>query len=220
MADGWAGILILIHLAMQHGGFFTRLDHKPWLGSALPVLHSLAYWVDAIGDYIGLGDAVGSLAAVTMAGCLLGSILRHDSGIPDHPGRIGWAWTFASGLFLAGLVTDTFEGINKIAATPTWCLWCAALACVLWIVLYRVIDVAGFCSWSIIVRPAGANPLIAYFLHPIVVGLVSLAGWEHSLLAYKGSHEPWVVIAGSLGMAFFVCAFTGLLARLGFRVHL
>ncbi len=88
---GGLGILILIHLAMQHGGFFTRLDHKPWLGSALPVLHSLAYWVDAIGDYIGLGDAVGSLAAVTMAGCLLGSILRPDSGIPDHhwPDRLG-----------------------------------------------------------------------------------------------------------------------------------
>ena len=37
--------------------------------------------------------------------------------------------TFAVGLFLAGLVTDTFEGINKIGATPTWCFWCAALAC-------------------------------------------------------------------------------------------
>ena len=43
------------------------------------------------------------------------------------------ALTFASGLFLAGLVTDTFEGINKIGATPTWCFWSAAFACVLWI---------------------------------------------------------------------------------------
>ena len=217
---GGLAILILLHLAVQHGGLFARLDHKPWLGAALPVLRSVARGVDAIGGYIGLGNAVGSLAAITMAGCLLGSILRRDSDIPDHRGRVRWALTFVVGQFLAGLMTDTFEGINKIAATPTWCLWCAALACALWIVLYQVMDVAGFRAWSIVVRPAGANPLIAYFLHSIVIGLVSLGGFCDRLLAYKSSHEPWVVIAGSLGMAFFVCAGTGIIARLGLRMHL
>ena len=125
---GGLAILILLHLAVRHGGIFARLDRKPWLGPALPVLRSVASGVDAVGRYIGLGDAVGSLAAITMAGCLLGSILRRDSDIPDHRGRVRWALTFVVGLFLAGLMTDTFEGINKIAATPTWCLWCAALA--------------------------------------------------------------------------------------------
>lgn len=155
-----------------------------------------------------------------MAGCLLGSILRRDSDIPDHRGRIRWALTFVVGLLLGGLMTDTFEGINKIAATPTWCLWSSALACGLWILLYVVMDVAGFRAWSIVVRPAGANPLVAYFLHPIVIGLVSLSGFWNTLLGYKGSHEPWVVVAGSLGMALLVCAGTGLLARLGLRMHL
>jgi predicted acyltransferase len=217
---GGLAILILLHLAVRNGGLFARLDHKPWIGAALPVLTSLGRGVDAIGEYIGLGDAVGSLAAITMAGCLLGSILRRDSDIADHHGRVRWALTFVVGLFLAGLVTDTFEGINKIAATPTWCLWCAALACALWIMLYQVMDMAGFRAWSIVVRPAGANPLIAYFLHPIVIGLVSLAGLSDNMLAYKESHEPWLVVAGSLGMAVFVCAFTGVIARLGLRMHL
>jgi predicted acyltransferase len=217
---GCLAILIVLHLAMRNGGLFERLDSKPWLGAALPVLKSVGRGVDAIGQYIGLGDAVGSLAAVTMAGCLLGTILRRDSDIPDHGGRVRWAWIFVAGLFLAGLTTDTFEGINKIAATPTWCLWCAALASSLWILLYQVMDVAGFRAWSIVVRPAGANPLIAYFLHPIAVGLISLSGLWGSLLAYKGSHEPWIVVAGSLGMALFICACTGVIARLGLRVHL
>jgi hypothetical protein len=52
-----------------------------------------------------------------------------------------------------------------------------------------------------------------------VIGLVSLGGFWDRLLAYKGSHEPWVVIAGSLGMAFFACAGTGVIARLGLRMH-
>ena len=90
----------------------------------------------------------------------------------------------------------------------------------MWILLYLAMDVAGYRAWSIVVRPAGANPLVAYFLHPIVLGLVSMAGLWGSLLKYKGSDDPWVVVLGSLGMAFFVCAATGLLARLGLRVRL
>ena len=75
-------------------------------------------------------------------------------------------------------------------------------------------------AWSIVVRPAGANPLVAYFLHPIVVGLVELTGASNVVLSYKESHDPLVVVGGSLVMAFFVCAATGLLARLGLRVRL
>ena len=88
------------------------------------------------------------------------------------------------------------------------------------ILLYLVMDVGGFRAWSIIVRPAGANPLIAYFLHPIVTELASLGGLSKTLLAYKGSHDASIVVAGSLAMALFVCAVTGLLARLGLRVRL
>jgi predicted acyltransferase len=195
-------------------------DHKPWLGAALPVIESLSKWIDATGGYVGLGDAVGSLTAITMAGCLLGTILGRDSDVTTPRARISWAATFLIGLLLAGLITDTFEGINKIAATPTWCLWCAALACGLWIMLYLLVDVAGWRAWSIIVRPAGANPLIAYFLHPIVIGLVSLTGAWNAVLGYTDSHDPSVVVGGSLAMALFVCAATGLLARLGLRVRL
>jgi hypothetical protein len=80
--------------------------------------------------------------------------------------------------------------------------------------------VGGFRAWSIIVRPAGANPLIAYFLHPIVTELASFTGLSKTLLAYKGSHDASVVVLGSLAMALFVCAITGLLARMGLQVRL
>jgi predicted acyltransferase len=217
---GALATLILLHLAMHSGGLFARLDTKPWLGAALPALHSLSSGIHTIGGYIRLGEAVGSLAAVTMAGCLLGTILRSDSDISEHGERLHWVLTFTAGLFLAGLVTDTFEGINKIAATPSWCLWSAALACALWIVLYLILDVAGRSAWSIVVGPAGANPLLAYFLHPIVIGLVSLSGSWDKLLSYKSAHDPWVVIGGSLGMALGICALAGLLGRLGLRMRL
>jgi predicted acyltransferase len=217
---GALATLVLVHLSVRSGGLLARLDTKPWLGAALPALHSLSSGIKWIGGYIGLGDAVGSLASITMAGCLLGTILRRDSDVSGHSDRLRWALTFMVGLFLAGLVADTFEGINKVAATPTWCLWSAALACALWIILYLLMDVAGRAAWSIVVRPAGANPLLAYFLHPIVIGLVSLSGYWHKLLNYKSAHDPWMVVGGSLGMALLICVGTGLLGRLGLRMRL
>lgn len=217
---GAMGVLILLHLAVRNGGLLARLDAKPWLGATLPAWHWLANVVRSVGGYIGLGDAVGSLAAIAVAGCLLGSILRRDSDVRGHRERLRWAWTFFVGLVVAGFVTDTFEGINKIAATPSWCLWSAALACGLWIVLYLVMDVAGKTGWSLVVRPAGANPLLAYFLHPIVIVLVSLSGHWNDWLGYKASPNPSIVVAGSLGMALFVCAATGVLGRLGLRLRL
>ncbi len=217
---GAMGILILVHLAVRNGGLLARLDTKPWLGATLPAWHWLANVIGAMGSYIGLGDAVGSLAAITVGGSLLGSILRRDSDVQGQTERLRWAWIFVVGLLIAGLVTDTFEGINKIAATPSWCLGSSALACGLWIGLYLVMDVAGRTAWSLVVRPAGANPLVAYFLHPIVIGLVSLSGHWNDCLGYKSSHDPWIVVLGSLAMALFVCTGTGILGQLGLRLRL
>ena len=216
---GAPAILMLLHLAMQRGGCSPGWN-KPWLGGAVQPLKVLAEGVKSIDRYVSLGDALGSLAAVTMAGCLLGTILRRDSDIVTHRDRLSWATTFTVGLLLAGLITDPFEGINKIAATPTWCFWSAALTCTTWMLLYRFIDMAGYRGWSILVRPAGANPRVAYFLHPIIVESLSLVGLGDIVLNYKSSSQEWLIIAGSVGMAVFVCAATGLLGRLGVRVRL
>ena len=208
---GAMGVLILLHLAMERGGLFEKVESKAWLEPVRPMIAWLQQVVEAIGSYVNFGEATGSLAAITMAGCLLGTILRRDSDVTTPRDRASWVGVFALGLFLAGLVTDTFEGINKNAATPTWCLWTATMAALLWLALYFVVDVHGWRGWTILVRPAGANPLIAYFLHPIVVEGVSAAGLWGTVLAYKNSPNAWVVVAGSLAMALFVCGLTGAL---------
>ena len=86
--------------------------------------------------------------------------------------------------------------------------------------LYQIVDVAGYQRWTIVVRPAGANPLLAYFLHPIIVELIVVAGLGGRLLAYQKTSNPSLVVAGSLGMALFVCVVTGVLGRLGLRTRL
>lgn len=218
---GALGCLILFYLSTTHpGGPFGRLDDKPCLAALRPALAWLERGFDGLNDYVDLGQCFGSLAAITMAGCLLGSILRRDSDVATPRDRVAWTLTLILGLTLAGAFADTFAGINKNAATPTWGLWSSALAAAVWLILYLVMDVAGRRRWSILVRPAGANPLVAFFLHPILLSLVSAAGLWEPLLSYKSSSAPAVVVAGSLAMALAVCGLTGMLARLGLRVKL
>ncbi len=218
---GALAILMLLHIALHRGDLFHRLDldHKPWLGSTATFLATLKDGVNELSRYVSLDDALGSLAAITMAGCVLGSILRRDSDVASPRGRATWALTFAAGLFVAGFMTDTLEGINKIGATPTWCFWCAALATVIWVLLYLVIDVAGFRAWAAVFRMAGANPLVAYFLHPIVIWLIAITKLGDKLLWYQGA-DPQTAILGSAAMALFVCLTAALLGRLGLRMRL
>ncbi len=216
---GAMAILVGVFLADRAGGFFTHLDGKTWLDGVRPLIDGVAGLMASFGRYVGYGSAIGSLGSITMAGCLLGTILLPRSGLAHHADRIGWALVFAAGLFTAGLVTDTFGGINKIAATPTWCLWSAAITTAVWIGLYVVMDIGGWRAWSIVVRPAGANPLIAYLLHPILIWCLSLSGLAGTLLSYKASESPWICMSGSLVMSLAVCGVTGLIARSGLRLR-
>jgi heparan-alpha-glucosaminide N-acetyltransferase len=217
---GALAVLMSLHVVIQGRGVLSHLDTKMWLDAAKPMLDALRSGIDYVGQYVGLADATGSLAAITMAGCLLGSILTRGSDVTTHRARLSWACTFAIGLFIAGAITDSFEGINKNSATPTWCLWSAAIATCVWMLLYLVIDVARLQAWTIIVRPAGANPLIAYFLHPIIAESAGILGLGDTLMGYRDSASSSVAIAGSLGMALVVCLTTALLARVGLRVRL
>jgi predicted acyltransferase len=217
---GALAMLMLLHLTFNQGDLLAHVDSKPWLGPSAYVLHSLARVIDDVANFVSLRDATGSLAAITMAGCLLGTILRTDSDVQGHRQRIVWALTFACGLLLAGCLTDTFEGINKIAATPTWCLWSAALTCLTWIVLYCLLDMLRIGGWDLVLRGAGANPLVAYFLHPIIVELLGLTALGTSLLTYKEAAEPWLVVAGSAAMAVVVCAIAAGLGRMGLQMRL
>ena len=217
---GAMGLLMALHLAMNHGGLFSRVDKKPWLGPARPAVEALKGGIDGVNRYVGLGDATGSLAAIAMAGCLLGtSSGATPTSRPTALGSPGRRRS-PSACSPPGSSPTPSRGSTRSPATPTWCFYSAALACLTWMVLYLLMDVAGYSGFSILIRPAGANPLVAYFLHPITVGTVALSGLGGTLLGYRSSPNPMVVVAGSLAMACFVCAVTGLLGKAGLRVKL
>ncbi len=214
------GLLMLMFVVADHGGFFTRIDDKQWLQPIRPAVDGLSSLFTNIQRYVGFGSQLGSLPAIVMAGSILGTVLLPNSDVQSTRDRIRWSLVFAFGLFVAGAMLDTFGGINKISATPTWCFWCASLATLTWLGLYLLLDVAKYSAWSIAIRPAGANPLIAYLLHPIILFALGLSGLGGVVRAYSESTSSLVAISGSVAMAMVVCLLTAAIARLGLRIRI
>ncbi len=210
---GATALMALLYLA-QHTGLFSRVDSRDWLtwaGSWIGHIETVFNWINS---HASLGN---SLASISMAGCCLGSILTPDSDLRTHGQRLRWAAVFALWLVVAALLFDPLFGINKIRATPAWCFYCAFLATLAWVVLYWLMDVRGLRAWSIVVRPAGVNPLLAYILHPMLYLLAGVVGVR--LGFYKSSELPiFVNILGCLAMACLVVGLTGLVTRLGYRM--
>ncbi len=218
---GATGCLVLLFVAAQANPA-THWASRPWLAWAGPALVGVQAVLGWINGHLSLGTDLGSHAAITMAGCCLGSILTRGSDLRAPAEQIRWALAFAGGLLAAGVLLDAPYGINKIRATPAWCLYCAALTAGAWALLHWLADVRGRRGWSRLVQPAGANPLLAYLLHPALYLLVGLLGpgLGRVVFFHQQPERPvWVAVLGSLVMALLVVQFTGWIARAGYRLR-
>jgi predicted acyltransferase len=84
-----------------------------------------------------------------------------------------------AGYFLAPL------GISKIGATPAWCLYSAAICCVIFACLYWLVDIKGVSRWANFLKPAAVNPLLTYILPFIYYYAIGPgfpdSGWRNGL---------------------------------------
>lgn len=213
---GAAGLLAMVYVADREG-LFARVDSRAWLAWAAPAIGLLERVYDWVGSHVSIGQSLGSLASISVAGCCLGTVVTGDSQIRTHAERLRWALVYAAGLAAAAMLFDPMYGINKIQATPAWCFLCSSLTALTWAALYWIMDVRGLRTWSVVVRPAGANPLMAYILHPFVFTVASFIGLP--LAFYKRPDLPVIVsVLGCLAMAFAIVGLTGLIGRLGYRL--
>jgi predicted acyltransferase len=213
---GATGLLFMLYVAAQ-ADLSARLAGRGWLDEVRPVITALERGLGAVNAHVSIGGSLGSLAAISLAGVCLGSILVRGSGLDTPAARLRWAGVFTAGLLLAAVLFDPLYGLNKIRSTPSWGLLCAAIAAAGWMLLYWQIDLRGRGAWTKLVRPAGANPLLAYLLHPLLYLLAGVAA-----VPLDFYHRPaWplaVNIGGSFVMAIAVVQLTGLLARTGYRL--
>lgn len=85
--------------------------------------------------------------------------------------RFVLAAALAAACVAAGALLRPAYTISKIYASPTWCLYSAAICIVLFAALYAVVDLRGRAHWVRWLAPVAAQPLVAYLIPFVVVGV-------------------------------------------------
>ena len=85
--------------------------------------------------------------------------------------RFGQAAALATACIVAGALLRPAYTISKIYASPTWCLYSAAICIALFAGLYTLVDLLGHARWTRWLAPVAAQPLVAYLIPFVVVGI-------------------------------------------------
>jgi len=222
----WYGILGLIGWAYLIASivFLTfRLSRTAILGCM--VLLMCLFVADRAGTFegfwlsriVGIGESLGSLAAISAGGLLLGSKLAASNGNPFRARTEFTTW-FVLGCSAAALLLNRTYGISKNSATPSWCLWACAITAVLWYLCYLVCDVRPV---ELVSRPlelAGRNVLLAYLISEMLPGLwaaLHLGRFYYGFAANLG-----LAILRAVLCSVFVLVLSTTLNRVGFRLKL
>ena len=167
---------------------------------------------------VGIGEDLGSLASISTAGVLLGTILLTPE-TQSVSSRTRFALLFIGGFAATAWLLTPQWGISKNNATPAWCLWSSAITGALWLGFYYISDVW---QWRWISKPlaiAGENVLLAYLLSEMHGAVFEQLGWGHW---YGGLNHPYLgnAIARSAGCGVVILLITAVMNRIGFKLKL
>jgi len=226
LQTSWWGILGLIGWSylVSSIAYLCFRNSLPGIVGAL-ALFVLMYGTDKAGafhaftfitDNLWLGGHIGAHASVTTAGIVLAMIVRESRGSSFRSVAIP-TLVFTVMLAGAGWLLQPVYGINKVAATPSWCLYCAAICSLLFLGLHWLTDFGGRSSWFKFAAPAGSNPLLAYILPDIFYAIAGVLAIPY--------FAP-VIGTGALGIirslvfSLAILGITNLLTRRGIQLRL
>lgn len=235
MRTSWWGILGLIGWAY----LISSIIYIPFRNNQLGILGSIVllylfYIADESGALPNIyiiqksGFTLGTHSAIMLTGVLLGNKMKECQNNGEQNYIIKWSISFSLFLLFAGFLIHSLYPfhvmfiISKNMGTAPWALISSSLTIWIWILTYWLIDLKGFRSWTKIILPAGANPLFAYILAPLVVeiivfvsesiGMFDIYGWLGSKFLFG--------LLRALILAFSMTWLAGYLGNRGVRLKL
>jgi len=191
-------LLVSMNIGLRYGMF-------GWWNTIVRAAHG---WVP------GLAGIVANVSMV-VAGMTVALLYRHDSAATTPKSRIGWTLIFGLGFAVAGLLLRQPWGIHKNGGTPAWILFSMAITCVVYVLLYWIVNVKKITRGTELIAQAGSNTLLMYMLPYIFYSVLALFGID-----FLQTHlsEGWTGVARSAVIAMFLMTTTVLLTRKGVRL--
>ncbi len=136
-------------------------------------------WLPALRPLV--GPVIGTHGALVLAGTLLGVLLARHRREGGSSLRFALRMAgYAVALGVAGVLLRSLHGlhpafhISKNHATAPWGLVSSALTVAAWVLLFVLVDIAGWRRWPPSLAIAGENPLVAYLMAPFLTSLFAL----------------------------------------------
>jgi len=169
---GWAyllacGVYVLFGRRIVGVTVCTGLFVLVWIADHEGILAKI-HLLDGIRRFVSLGTNIGAHAATATAGMMVGMLFMDNSPAKTPARRIQWMAVLGAFALLAGALLRPIYRLAKSGNTPTCTLYTIAICCVIYAVLYWIIDVRGYRRWVSFTLPAGRNPLLPYFLHYMI----------------------------------------------------
>jgi len=194
LAPQWWGILGLIGWAYLYSCMIYQLSRGRIIVLLIALGLCVAYYcvghtgINAASIWFAQSENAAH-TSIALAG-LLCSVIFFGSGPATIRQRYSSAGLLAIALLMAGAWLRPWFHISKNAATPTWCLYSAAICIALFGLLYWMIDLKKWQNWTAFFKPAAANPLLIYLIPYIV----------YNFMQYRQLGLPEILQQGLPGM--------------------
>ena len=180
MTHQWWGILGLIgwsYLIAASAYLAGRARVAPLLAAtaACIAFYALCHAFPAASypNWADLTDCGGLVceSSLTLLGVVTSLIFFGRPGERSPGRRFAQAFVLIAACVVAGALLRPAYTISKIYASPTWCLYSAAICIALFAALYALVDLRGRSRWVRWLAPVAAQPLVAYLIPFVVVGI-------------------------------------------------
>ncbi|HEU4554771.1 MAG TPA: DUF5009 domain-containing protein [Chitinophaga sp.] len=191
----WWGILGLIGWAYLYSCIFYQLFRGNVYGllamiGACTIFyiigHQPAVQQSAAWRWITYQSGNAAHTSIVLSGIVLSLIFFDQATQRSVQQRFIQAGGFALILLVAGYFLRPYFKISKIYATPTWCLYSAAICCILFAFLYWLIDRRHLSGWTNFFRPAAVNPLLTYTIPFVIYALLELLQVKYPAFMHQG----------------------------------
>ena len=162
-------------------------------------------------NWSGLTDCGGLVCetSLTLLGVVTSLLFFAEPGGRSTQQRLAQAAALVIACLVAGALLRPAYTISKIYASPTWCLYSAAICIGVFAALHALVDVRGRAGWTRWLAPVAAQPLVAYLILFVIVDLEDAL---HKNLPDALNHEI-ISIAFSVVFALSVVGATALVTR-------
>lgn len=153
-------------------------------------------------------------AAIVLAGIIL-SQLFYLPQFAAQKAKYFWLFTAVTGLL--SLACWQVSPISKIWATPSWALFSVFFCCVIFGMVFWLVDIKQRRAWTRFFEPSATNPLLVYILPYILLAICGIFG-GYLRPEFFGSG-----VAGIIWSLLFSCVIMLIgagLTRMGLRVKL